>query len=321
MKKRLDKLLIIVSVVFVLTIVACLYLMPEQSQAVANSVKSFLIDTFGSFTLIFTLAGLALLIGVACSKYGKIKLGDGDPEYSTFKWIAMMASCGLGSATCYWAFIEWAYYAGGPGLSIEPMTQQAFEMSVTYSMFHWGFSAWALYAMVGVPIAYHFYVRKNPGLSLSGMVSSVTGLKQNGVICRIIDVIFIFICFGGLSITLGVSVPLVTDVFCSVLGIQSSFIMNVIIIVILSVIYSLSSYIGISKGMAKISNMNIKLVIIFTLGVLILGPTPDASELCPHESLHRSCRQKWFPRSLDGFLLALLDYLCSLHRHLYCQGV
>lgn len=273
MKKRLDKLLIIVSVVFVLTIVACLYLMPEQSQAVANSVKSFLIDTFGSFTLIFTLAGLGLLIGVACSKYGKIKLGDGEPEYSTFKWIAMMASCGLGSATCYWAFIEWAYYAGDPGLSIEPMTQQAFEMSVTYSMFHWGFSAWALYAMVGVPIAYHFYVRKNPGLSLSGMVSSVTGLKQNGVICRIIDVIFIFICFGGLSITLGVSVPLVTDVFCSVLGIQSSFIMNVIIIIILSVIYSLSSYIGISKGMAKISNMNIKLVIIFTLGVLILGPT------------------------------------------------
>ena len=273
MEKKLDKLLIGVSLVVVFGIVTCLYLMPEASQNVAGAVKSFMIDAFGSFTEIFTLAGVVLLIAVAFSKFGKIKLGEGQPEYSTFKWIAMMMSCGLGSATCYWAFIEWAYYAGTPGLSIEPMTQLAYEMSVPYTMFHWGFSAWTLYALVGLPIAYHFHVRKNKGLSLSGMVNKITGLKQDGVVCRIIDVVFIFICFGGLSITLGVSVPLVTDVFCSVIGIQSSFAMNLTIIIALSVVYSLSSYIGIQKGMAKISDWNVKLVILFTIGVVICGPT------------------------------------------------
>lgn len=272
-EKKLDKLLIGVSLVVVFFIVACLAIAPDGSQRVANTVKSFMIDTFGSGTLIFTLAGVVLMVGCCFSKYGKIKLGNGAPEYSTFKWIAMMMSCGLGSATCYWAFIEWAFYAGTPGLSIEPMSQQAFEMSVPYTMFHWGFSAWTLYALVGIPMAYHFHVRKNKGLSLSGMVSSITGLKQDGVICRIVDVIFIFICFGGLSITLGVSVPLVTDVLCSVIGIRSSFFMNLAIIIILSVIYSLSSYIGIQKGMAKISNWNMKLVILFTIGVVICGPT------------------------------------------------
>lgn len=272
-EKKLDKLLIGVSLVVVFAIVACLAIAPAGSQRVANSVKSFMIDVFGSGTLIFTLAGVVLLVAIGFSKYGKIKLGDGAPEYSTFKWIAMMMSCGLGSATCYWAFIEWAYYAGTPGLSIEPMTQLAFEMSVPYTMFHWGFSAWSLYALVGIPMAYHFHVRKNKGLSLSGMVSSITGLKPNSVICRIVDVIFIFICFGGLSITLGVSVPLVTDVLCSVIGIKSTFGMNLAIIIILSVIYSLSSYIGIQKGMSKISDWNVKLVIIFTIGVLVCGPT------------------------------------------------
>ena len=272
-EKKLDKLLIGVSLVVVFAIVACLAIAPTGSQRVANSVKSFLIDAFGSGTLIFTLAGVVLLVAIGFSKYGKIKLGDGAPEYSTFKWIAMMMSCGLGSATCYWAFIEWAYYAGTPGLSIEPMTQLALEMSVPYTMFHWGVSAWSLYALVGIPMAYHFHVRKNKGLSLSGMVSSITGLKQNSIVCRIVDIIFIFICFGGLSITLGVSVPLVTDVLCSVIGIQSSFGMNLAIIIILSVIYSLSSYIGIQKGMSKISDWNIKLVIIFTIGVLVCGPT------------------------------------------------
>ena len=71
---------------------------------------------------------------------------------------------------------------------------------------------------------------------------------------------------GGLSITLGVSIPLVTDILCSVMGIQPTFAMNVGIIVILSILYSLSSYIGIQKGMARLSDWNIRLVILFTLG-------------------------------------------------------
>ena len=273
MSKKLDKLLIGVSLVVVFAIVACLYFQPEASESVANAIKSALIRIFGSGTMIFTFFGVLLLVGIAFSKFGNIRLGDTKPEYSTFKWIAMMMSCGLGSATCYWAFIEWAYYIDTPGLGIEAASQLAYEMSVPYTMFHWGFSAWTLYALAGIPIAYHFHVRKNKGLSLSGMVHAVTGLKEDGIICRIIDVLFIFICFGGLSITLGVSVPLVTDVLCSVIGIQSTFIMNLAIIIILSVIYSLSSYIGIQKGMSKISDWNVKLVIIFTIGVVICGPT------------------------------------------------
>ena len=269
---KLDKLLIGISLVAVLGIVACLYVAPDASQSVASNIKNVMIQAFGSFTLLFTFFGVLLLVMVALSKYGKIKLGEGEPEYSTFKWVAMMMSCGLGSATCYWAFIEWAYYIGTPGLGIASGSQAAFEMAVPYTMFHWGISAWALYALAGIPIAYHFYVRKNEGLSLSGVVSAITGLKPNGVICRIIDIMFIFICFGGLSITLGVSVPLVTHVLCDVVGITPNFGLNIAIIVIISIVYSLSSYIGIQKGMSKISDWNVKLVIIFTLGVLVLGP-------------------------------------------------
>ncbi len=101
---------------------------------------------FGSGTLLLTLIGFFLLVYVAFSRYGDIKLGDSAPEYSTFKWVSMMISCGLGSATVYWAFIEWAYYIGTPGLGIEGHTQRAFEMALPYNMFHWGFSAWTLYA-------------------------------------------------------------------------------------------------------------------------------------------------------------------------------
>lgn len=268
---KLDKLLIVISLVVVLSIVGLLYAFPMQSENVANTIFSTLMDWFGSPILLLTFLGIIALTFVAVSKFGSIKLGEEDPQYSTFSWIAMMVSCGLGSATVYWAFIEWAYYVELPGLGIEPFTQLAMEMSIPYSMFHWGISAWTLYALVGLPIAYHFYVRKNDGLSLSAVVSSMTGINESGFIARVIDVIFI--CFGGLSITLGVSVPLVTEILATVLGISPTFAMNVIIILILSVIYSLSSYIGIEKGMSKLSDMNMKVVIFFTLAVLVMGPT------------------------------------------------
>ena len=271
--KRIDSFLVGISMFFVLSIVACLYFMPEQSLKVASVIFSTLTNIFGAPVLFFTFVGTVLLFFIACTKFGKIQLGEGKPEYSTFAWVSMMISCGLGSATVYWAFIEWAYYIGTPGLSIAPGSQQAYEMSVGYTMFHWGFSAWALYAMRGIPIAYHFHVRKNKGLSLSAIVSSITNINPNGIVCRIVDVLFMFICFGGLSITLGVSSPLVTMVMCSVIGIEPSFAMNIALILVLSVIYSCSSYIGLQKGMARISDWNIKLMLIFIALLGLLGPT------------------------------------------------
>lgn len=272
MTKKIDKLLIVISITVVFVIVGFLYFAPDQTQAVANRIFGVMTDLFGSFTLLFTFFGFLLLVGVALSKFGKIRLGEGKPEHSTFKWISMMICCGLGSATVYWAFIEWAYYIGTPGLGIEAGSQRAFEMAVPYTMFHWGFSAWTLYALVGLPICYHFYVRKNKGLSLSAVISAMTGIKQNGIVGRIIDIMFIFICFGGLSITLGVSVPLVSQVLCAVIGIAPSFLMNLVLILVISVVYSFSSYIGIQKGMAKISDWNTKLAIIFCVGIIICGP-------------------------------------------------
>ncbi len=270
---KYDKLLIIFSMSVVLAIVAFMYFQPDYSQSIAGKVFGTFTEIFGSGVLLFAFLGVVLLVGVALSKFGNIRLGMENPEFSTFKWVAMMICCGLGSATVYWAFMEWAYYIGTPGIGIEPGTSFAYEMSVTYSMFHWGVSAWALYALAAIPVSYHFYVRKNNGLSFSSVVSSMTGIKANGPIGRIIDVIFIFTCFGGLSITLGVSVPLVTQVVCSVIGIEPTFTMNIILIVLISIIYSFSSYIGIQKGMSKIADWNTKLAILFCILVLLIGPT------------------------------------------------
>lgn len=270
---KYDKLLIIISLLVVGVVVGFLYFSPSYSQELASSIFKSLTDIFGSFTLLFTLFSVVSLVILSLSRFGKIKLGEDKVEYSTFKWIAMMMSCGLGSATGYWAFVEWGYYISTPGLGIEPASKLAYEMSLPYVMFHWGFSPWSLYTFMAIPIAYHFHVRKNKGLSLSSVLSCAIGIKQNGIFGRLVDIMFIFICFGGLSITLGVSVPLVTEILGSVFHINPSFTLNVAIIIAISIVYSFSSYIGIQKGMSKISDWNVKVVIIFTLAVLVFGPS------------------------------------------------
>ena len=276
-KTRLDLPLLLISVGTVLAIVALLTLFPEGSTAVADKIFGLFTAIFGTPVLVFVFGAVVFLFGLAVSKYGKIRLGAEKPEYSTFAWVAMMICAGLGSATVYWAFVEWAYYFNSPPLGIAAGTSKAYEFATTYNLFHWGISAWATYCVAALPVAYHFHVRKNTGLSLSAVCTAVLNKANPGpvwkVVCRIIDVIFIFTCFGGLSITLGVSVPMVAEIVCSIFNIAPTFTTNVILILVISVVYSLSSYVGISRGMKRISSYNTYLAIAFCIGILIFGPT------------------------------------------------
>lgn len=276
-KKTLDKPLLIASVSIVLAVVASLSIFPEQSSNGASYLFGLFTKIFGTPVLLAVFLAVLLLIGIALSKYGNIKLGEGKPEYSTFSWVAMMICAGLGSATVYWAFVEWAYYFNGPPLGIAAGSAMAYEFGTAYNMFHWGVSAWATYCIAALPVAYHFHVRRNQGLSLSSVCTAIrnkpgmTPLWKGTT--RIIDFIFIFTCFGGLSITLGVSVPMVSEILCSIFNAEPTFTVNLILIIAISAVFSFSSYIGISKGMKRISDINTYLAIAFCLAIFILGPT------------------------------------------------
>ena len=276
-KTRLDLPLLLISVGTVLALVALLTIFPEGSKEVADKIFGTFTAIFGTPVLVFVFGVVVFLFSLALSKYGKIRLGAEKPEYSTFAWVAMMICAGLGSATVYWAFVEWAYYYNSPPLGIAAHTSQAYEFATTYNLFHWGISAWATYCVAALPVAYHFHVRKNKGLSLSAVCTAVLNKQNTGpvwkVVCRSIDVIFIFTCFGGLSITLGVSVPMVAEIVCSIFKITPTFTTNVVLILVISVVYSLSSYVGIEKGMKRISSGNTYLAILFCLGIFIFGPT------------------------------------------------
>ncbi len=271
--KSIDKPTIIVSLAIIFGLVIYLAIDPERTNRVANEVFAAGTEIFGPYTLLFAFVSLCVLGFLVFSKYGSIRLGTGEPEYSTYSWVAMMLSAGLGSATMVWAFTEWIYYYTSPALGIEPESAMAYEWALPYNFFHWGFSAWGLYCIVALPVAYHFHVRRNEGLSLSATFGSVTGLGRYKWISKIIDFVFIFTVFGALSITLGLTIPLIGRSVAIALGIQSSFWLELVIVLLVSVLFSLSSFIGIAKGMKRLSSAATGIAIAFAGVVLVIGPT------------------------------------------------
>ncbi|WMC10998.1 BCCT family transporter [Oceanimonas pelagia] len=272
-RNTVDKPLMLVSLTTIFFIVAGLSLFPEQGNAMAKQLFNVLTEQFGSVYLLFGFFSVIALACIAFGKHGNIRLGDNKPQYSLFTYLAMMICAGLGSATVYWAFLEWGYYYMSPPYNIEANSTQAAEWATSYNMFHWGISAWSLYCIASLPVAYSFHVRKNPQLKLSAVCESIMGRFYNAAVGKTIDTIFIFSCVGAMGITLGLSVPMVTEGIAELLGTESSFGMNLALMLGITALFTISSYVGIEKGMAKLSDMNTKLAVLFVLAILVLGPT------------------------------------------------
>lgn len=224
----------------------------------------------------FLTAGLfGILIWLGFGRYGKVKLGGaGDkPEFSSFSWGAMLFCAGMGTSIMYWSMIEPIYYYIGPPFGIEAKSPEAAEWALTYGMFHWGISAWALYALPTVTIAYSFFVRKQPSLKISTACSGVLGKHADGWLGKVIDIMVIWSLVGGLGTSLGLGVPMISAVIGELFGIEQGLFLSIIIITIWTILYCASAYMGLYKGIRKLSDINVYMALGLVTFVFLVGPT------------------------------------------------
>lgn len=268
----------IVPVVLALLILAslCIYLVidPIRADKGITSFKTSVINILAPFYLWLGVAVVGYLLFFVFSKYGNIRLGEEKVEYSTFSWIVMMFCAGMGSSLLYWSVLEWIYYYSAPPMGAPPFSQLAAELSITYGSFHWSIIAWSFFAVGAISLAQRFYIRKKPGLSLTACCERVIGEKNaNGVMGKIIEVIFIFGILGGHATTLAFGVPMLCACLAKLTGMEVTFGMQVGMIVFVSMIFIASSWIGLEKGFKNLSDWNAYLGIALAVFVLIFGPT------------------------------------------------
>ena len=158
-----DNSVFIIGLVLVLSIVLMGMIFPDVLTHVGNAAMGFLTGNFGwlysSAAFIFVIFSL----GIGASRFGKVKLGEGAPEYSSATWFAMLFSAGMGIGLVFWGVAEplnhWLY----PVASLEGGSAAAAEFAMQKSFLHWGLQPWAIYSVLGLPLAYIMYCRKEDG--------------------------------------------------------------------------------------------------------------------------------------------------------------
>ena len=180
----------IVSAVFILWGI----LFTDSLAAVFDAVLwSFLVPNFGWVFILSSFGFLAFSLYLAFSRYGKVRLGgeDEQPEFSTVSWVAMMFSAGMGIGLMFYGVAEpLSHMSSPPGGTAEPGTREAAQVGMEYSYFHWAFHPWAIYAVMGLALAYFVFRKGMPNL-ISTAFYPLLGERVYGPIGKSIDILAI----------------------------------------------------------------------------------------------------------------------------------
>ena len=276
-RAQLDRPVFFVSLSLLLVVTGALLSDPDKRLAQLQGVHHFMTHSLGWLFLGFVFLGLIWLIWLATSPHGRLVLGDPQrgPDYSSVSWFGMLFCAGIGSNLLYFGTMEWTgYFLAPPPISgVAAGTPEAADWAGAYSFFHWGISAWATYAIATIPIAYMLHVRRSSTLRVSTACEGVLGKGSQGPLGQLIDILFIFGLVGGVATSLGIGIPMISAVASDLFGVERGMGLDAVILVGLTVVFSLSVGAGLDKGIKRLSDINVVLAVVLLGFILVVGPS------------------------------------------------
>ncbi len=266
----------------------------EKAKVVFEDIRVWITSQL-DWVFLLTCSLLVLFcLYLIVSPLGKIRLGgqQAKPDYSTLTWIAMLFSAGLAIGLVYWGIAEPVQHFQTPPFHMtkvydpdqvynaqhllpdanHPDVKAARDMSFAAVAFHWGFHAWAGYAVVGLALAFFAYNRGLP-LALRSAFYPLLGERVWGWPGHIIDTLAVFATLFGLAPSLGLGSQQVAAGINKLFGIPATSTTEVAIIVVITVIATASVLSGIDVGIKRLSQINIWIMIALFSFVIVAGPT------------------------------------------------
>jgi len=260
----------LVSALLVLGFIVFTITMPDKSSETFGNVNDFLNNNFAWLYVLTMNSAFIFLVWLGFSKFGKIRLGGfkAKPEYSNFSWYAMLFSAGTGIGIFFYGVAEPIYHLNVPeGLS----SGSPFDnFKIMYMQ--WGVHAWAAYGLVAVGLGYFSYNKKLP-FSLRSLFYPLIKEKIFGLWGDIIDTIAVLAVLFGLATSLGLGAQQINSGLNYVFGIPFNPAIQMILIVVITFIATLSVISGIGKGIKLLSQANTIISGVLLLAVLLIGPT------------------------------------------------
>ena len=285
-KPRTDRTVFGVAAGLALAIIAWGIASPTSLSSVADTVLNGAVIPYGGWAFVLAASGFVVFaIGLAVSRYGRIRLGRDDekPEFRTTSWIAMMFSAGMGIGLMFFGVYEpVSHLASPPPGTVAPNSDEAVHTAMATTLFHWTVHPWAIYAVVGLSIAYSTFRRGRSQLISSVFAPLLGRRRAEGPLGKAIDVMAIFATLFGSAASLGLGALQVGGGMASVGWIDNPGTgLLVGIIAILTVAFIASAVSGIAKGIQWLSNINMVLAALLAVFVLVVGPTVLILDLVP----------------------------------------
>ena len=248
----------------------------DSFSSVLAAVVGWITSSLGWVYMLITTFFLVFVIYLAFSRYGKIKLGQpGDePEFGNFAWFAMLFQAGMGIGLVFWGVAEPVWHYGDPPMGLaEASTPGAANLALQTAFFHWTLHPWAMYATIGLTVAYFSYRRGQANLQISTVFRPLIGDRVDGPLGTTIDVIAILATLFGVAVSLGLGTLQIASGLNSVFGIPSTVVVLLIIIAVTRVAYMLSASTPLDKGINFLSQASMYLAFLLLVYFLIIGPT------------------------------------------------
>ncbi|MFG2344312.1 BCCT family transporter [Streptomyces phaeochromogenes] len=257
----------------------------DSLKSASDTMLSGLIHNGGWAFMLAASGFVVFALWLAISRYGRIHLGaEGEePEFKTVSWVAMMFSAGMGIGLMFYGVSEPLSHYTTPPPGTDPAdSAERMQTAMATTLFHWTLHPWAIYAVVGLAIAYSTF-RKRRRQTISAVFTPLIGEKHaNGNVGRAIDVLAIIATVFGSAASLGLGALQIGSGFTELDWMDKvSDSLLVVIIAVLTVAFVASAISGIEKGIQWLSNINMVLALVLAVFVFIAGPTVIVLDLLP----------------------------------------
>jgi glycine betaine transporter len=252
--------------------VAAGVLATEAFNEALTTVVGEIITNLGWLLLLIVAGFLAFVVFLALSRFGTVRLGgpDARPEFSTFSWFSMLFQAGMGIGLVFWAVSEPLLHFRTPPLGqAEPLSGAAADLALVYAFFHWTLHPWAIYAVVGLAVAY-FGAR---GLRISAVLRPLLGDRVDGPVGQAVDVLAVVATLFGIATSLASGALQIDAGLGEAFGLPRGIGTELAIIAVTAVAYLLSASTPIDRGVRLLSNASIVLAVVLAGFVFLAGPT------------------------------------------------
>lgn len=268
-----NKVVFFISLLLVVALIIVGVFFPDAMNEKLSTVRFWTSNNFGWFFVLTVNVILVYALYLALSKYGKIRLGGpaAKPAYSKASWFAMLFSAGMGIGIMFYSIGEPVTHFGDPPRHVNNNLEAA-KQAMEFTSLHWGLHTWGIYAIVGLALAFFAYNRNLP-MTFRSAFYPFLGDKIQGGWGDLVDILSALATVFGLATSLGLGVLQVSTGLEFLYDWDVTALIQVIIILVVISVATVSVFLGIEKGVKNLSNANMYMALALVVFVFVLGPT------------------------------------------------